>query len=81
MKPYWQDDLVTLLHGDCRQVMAGMEAESVSCICCSPPFWGLRSYTCEATTWANGWKGQLGLEPSVAMYVAHTIEWLRACGE
>jgi hypothetical protein len=142
--------------------MAAMEAESVSCVVTSPPFWGLRSYKCEPTIWGGdpacphtlgagpvdgetyagrkrwqhdgvsrqetpeawvktpvpadkghlnadfnerwgnspgvkaqevacsspptehatcslcgAWRGQLGLEPTVELYVAHTIEWMR----
>lgn len=53
MKLYYQNEDVTLYHGDCRTVMAQLPAESVSCIVTSPPFWGLRSYECEPTIWGG----------------------------
>lgn len=36
--PYYQDDLVTLYHGDCREVMATMEDSSVSAVLTDPPY-------------------------------------------
>lgn len=38
MKPYYEDDLVTLYHGDAREVMAKLPAESVDAIVTSPPY-------------------------------------------
>lgn len=37
MKPYWQDDPVTLYHGDCLDVLAGMPDASVDAIVTDPP--------------------------------------------
>jgi len=165
--PFHEADGIRLFLGDCREVMRSLPAESVSCIMTSPPFWGLRSYSCEPsiwggdpncphcleagavdgesyagrqrwqhdgvsrqetpTAWVKGpnktiqpqrdnnpegnkpgawfgetrgkekwragtaqeiqmtatcslcgaWRGQLGLEPTVALYIEHTMEWLR----
>ena len=125
---YWEQDGLALYRGDCRDVMAQMEPESVSCCVTSPPFWGLRSYACPPSVWGgehgcehewedrsktltenpsmlgpNGTiatdrhrhdrrsivktgtcslcgavKCQYGQEPTVAMYVDHSIEVLRA---
>lgn len=36
--PYYQDELVTLYHGDCREVMAGLEDASVDCVITDPPY-------------------------------------------
>jgi len=77
MALYYEADGVTLLLGDCRQVMRELPAESVSCIVTSPPFWGLRKYECPDSVWADGWRGQLGLEPTVQLYIEHTMEWIR----
>lgn len=51
---YYEADGVVLLLGDCREVMAQMEPESVSCVVTSPPYWGLRKYECEPSIWGGG---------------------------
>ena len=33
-----------ILHGDCREVLRDLPAESVHCVVTSPPYWGLRDY-------------------------------------
>ena len=38
MTPYYQDDLVTLYHGDCREVLAGMGDRSVDLVLTDPPY-------------------------------------------
>ena len=58
-------------HGDCREVMTGMDAGSVRCCVTSPPYWGLRDYGIPTSTWPDGWVGCLGLEPTPEMYVDH----------
>jgi DNA modification methylase len=52
MTPYYQDDWLTVMLGDCREVMASMEPESVHCVVTSPPYWGLRDYG--TATWTGG---------------------------
>ena len=68
MTPYYQDDWLTVHQGDCREVMAGMEPESVHCVVTSPPYWGLRDY---------GTAGQLGLEPTPEAYVEAMVAVFR----
>jgi DNA modification methylase len=51
--PWLDDGDVRLYHGDALEQLALMPSESVQCIVTSPPFWGLRDYSCE---------GQIGLE-------------------
>ena len=36
--------MIKLLSGDCRDVLATLPAESVHCVVCSPPYYGLRDY-------------------------------------
>ena len=69
MSVHYADDWLTVHQGDCREVMAGMEPESVHCVVTSPPYWGLRDY---------GEAGQLGLEPTPELYVAAMVEVFRA---
>jgi DNA modification methylase len=57
-----------ILHGDCREVLATLPAESVQTCVTSPPYWGLRDY---------GVPGQLGLERTPAEYVANMVAVFR----
>lgn len=58
--PYYQDDSVTLHHGDALDVARALPAGGADCIVTSPPYFGLRDY---------GEPGQYGLEDSPAEYV------------
>jgi site-specific DNA-methyltransferase (adenine-specific) len=51
----------TILVGDATTVLRSLPAASVDCVVTSPPYFGLRNY---------GVQGQLGLEPTVAGWVA-----------
>lgn len=68
MTPYFDDGQVTLLHGDVRERLREMPAESVNCTVTSPPYWGLRDY---------GVDGQLGLESTPEEYVANMVAVFR----
>lgn len=59
--PYYQDDTVTLHHGDALEVGRQLESGSADCIVTSPPYFGLRDY---------GVDGQYGLEATPAEYVS-----------
>lgn len=59
---------VTLLHGDCRDVLPALPAGSVQCVVTSPPYWGLRDY---------GVVNQIGLEESVDDYVTALVAVFR----
>jgi DNA modification methylase len=61
-------DWLTIHHGDCREVLPTLAAESVHCVVTSPPYWGLRDY---------GTAGQLGLEPTPEEYVASMVAVFR----
>ena len=58
--PYYQDDAVTLYHGDAQKIVADLSDGSVDCVVTSPPYFGLRDY---------GEPGQYGLEPTPQSYV------------
>lgn len=55
---------VSILNGDCREVLKGMDAESVHCCVTSPPYFGLRDY---------GVDGQIGLETTPDSFVAELV--------
>ncbi len=44
---------VTLLHGNCTDVLRSLPAESVHCCVTSPPYWGLRDYGNPPTIWGG----------------------------
>jgi adenine-specific DNA-methyltransferase len=50
MTPYYQDDLVTLYHGDCRDVLPSLSAGSVSLAVLDPPYHGVLG-----EAWDNQW--------------------------
>lgn len=60
MSLYYQDETVTLLHGDSLEQAKALPNASADCIVTSPPYYGLRDY---------GSTGQYGLEESPAAYV------------
>lgn len=42
-----------IIHGHALTVLRSLEAESVHCCICSPPYWGLRSYSTEPQVWGG----------------------------
>ena len=59
---------VRILTGDCRDVLATLDAGSVHCCVTSPPYFGLRDY---------GVAGQMGLEPTPAEFIAGMVAVFR----
>lgn len=59
----------TLLCGDARLMLADLAPESVQCAVTSPPYFHQRDY---------GVAGQIGLEPTIAAYVAQLVAVFRA---
>lgn len=55
---------MTLLHGDCLEVLRTLEDSSVDCCITSPPYWGLRDY---------GVSGQIGKEETPEEYVSKLV--------
>ena len=62
--PYYQDEHVTLWHGDALAVLRDVPDGSVDCCVTSPPYFGLRDY---------GVDGQIGAEASPAEFVARLV--------
>jgi DNA modification methylase len=61
------------LVGNSLEVLQGMGESSVQTCVTSPPYWGLRDYGEAGVVWPDGWKGQLGLEPTPELYVEHLV--------
>lgn len=59
---FYQDDQLTLLHGDARDILASMPDRSVDCIVTSPPYYGLRDY--------EGGSREIGHEITPSEYVS-----------
>jgi DNA modification methylase len=55
---------VTILRGDCRDVLRTLEPESVHAVVTSPPYWGLRDY---------GVAGQIGLETTPEAFTTEIV--------
>lgn len=68
MTHYYQDEHVTLHHGDAHDVLQRLVPASVDCIITSPPYFGLRDY---------GVDGQIGAESSPGEYVARMVDLFR----
>jgi DNA modification methylase len=56
--------VITLKHGDCRDVLRTLPDKSVHCCVTSPPYFGLRDY---------GVAGQIGLEATPDAFVAEMV--------
>lgn len=66
--------------GNTLDLLKELDDESVQLIVTSPPYWGLRDYGDGARTIWDGdkecdaWYGQLGLEPTLDMYLDHLLQ-------
>lgn len=61
----------------CVDALTGLKRlpeNSVDCILTSPPYWGTRDYGLKATTWPDGVKSVLGLEPHPDLFIVHLCE-------
>src|SRR5262245_15295086 len=61
--------VITLLHGDCRDVLTTLPEQCVQCVVTSPPYFQARDYGCD---------GQIGLEETPAVYVDALLAVFRA---
>jgi len=60
--------MITILNGDCRDVLKTLADQSVHCCVTSPPYFGLRDY---------GHSGQIGLEPTPNQFVTELVSVFR----
>lgn len=68
-EPYYQDDSVTLHHGDALELAGQIPDQSIRTIVTSPPYFGLRDY---------GEAGQIGAEETLEEYVTALVVLFRA---
>ena len=75
MNPFYEDSTGNKIYnGDALAVLKTLPDESVQMCMTSPPYWGLRNYAGGADiVWPDGWRGQLGLEPTPELYCEHLM--------
>lgn len=59
---------------DVLEGLRDLKDESIDCILTSPPYWAMRDYGVEPTTWADGSSCAFGLEPTIEEYIEHLAE-------
>jgi len=67
-----------ILQGNSLDLLPTLPENSVDTIFTSPPYWGLREYETKEVDWANGWTGELGREPTPAMYTENLCKIMDA---
>lgn len=68
----------TILNMDVIEGLRSLKDSSVHVIVTSPPYWGLRRYAgVQDREWADGSTCAFGLEPSLLLYVQHSVEVFR----
>lgn len=72
-EPYFSDPDVTVYLGHCLDVLAALPEQSVQCVVTSPPYYQLRLYETPPQMWPDGWVGELGQEPTLALYLDHLL--------
>lgn len=55
MKPYYEQDGITIYHGDCRDVLPGLEKNSVDLVLTDPPFFMPATHYQSRVDWQRSW--------------------------
>lgn len=75
IKPFYQDQDLTLYHGDVINTLRSMDAESISCVMTSPPYWGLRSYGTDPQNWGMDSNDGPCIHSSSAYPCINCVKW------
>lgn len=72
-----------IIQGHALDILRGLPDGSVQTIVTSPPYYGLRAYDTEPQVWGgasgSAWRGELGQEPTPALFVDHLVTIFREC--
>ena len=63
--------------GHVLDVLRSLPTACIHSAMTSPPYFGLRHYGTNPQVWEDGWKGELGGEPTTALYVSHLVQIFR----
>ncbi len=74
----FNDGWVTQYCGNALEILEQIPEQSVQCVVTSPPYWGLRDYKLEPIQFPDGWSGCFGLEPTIEMYIEHSMMFMKA---
>ncbi len=79
MTPYYQDDWVTIYHGDCREVLPEVR-ERVTCVLTDPPFFMPATHYQSRVKWQRSWADTSVLATFWATVLELSIPRLRQTG-
>ncbi len=79
LDPYYQNDLVTIYHGSCIDVLKQLPDEHVNCCVTSPPYWGLRDYG--TSEWEGGDENCKHIDDDALNERLRQKKSMIACGE
>jgi DNA modification methylase len=67
-----------IIQGHSLSILKTLDSASIDCIVTSPPYWQLRDYHNSDIDFGD-WQGQLGLEPSLYLYINHICNIFDEC--
>jgi site-specific DNA-methyltransferase (adenine-specific) len=80
MKPYYKHRFFTLYPGDCRDLLPGMEEDSVDMIFADPPYnLSNNGFTCHAGKRVSVNKGKWDVSRGIEEDFQFHLDWIRAC--
>lgn len=80
MKPYYQDALVTIYHGDCREVLSAIVPESIDLVLTDPPFFMPATHYQSRVEWQRSWSDTTVLAAFWRAVVDGVVPLLRPTG-